>query len=206
MHLLGILAASGLSSLGFADKSLWDWIGLLGVPLAVTLIAGLFVMIAQRSGERARVERELNIDRAREATLQGFLDRITDLIIDRGLLESDEGSPMRAVAHARMHAALRTLDGPRKGILVRFLHDSQLLIKGRAIVSLTLADLQGSDLSGADLSGSDISGANLAGADLYLADLANADLTMAVVTRAQLDEARDLDGATLPESLSPAEC
>lgn len=186
-------------SLGFADKSLWDWIGLLGVPVAVAVIAGLFALAAQRAGVRANQERELNTDRAREATLQTFLDCITDLILEKGLQESEGDSPVRAVAQARTHTALRTLDGPRKGILIRFLHDSGLIVKGHAVLSLALADLTYSDLSGADLRGSDLSGANMRGADLYDADLRNANMHNAVISNEQLAYAKDLLGATLPD-------
>lgn len=200
-----VLTQADFLSLGFADKSLWDWIDLLGVPVAVAIIAGLFALAAQRVGERARVERELATDRAREETLQTFFDRITGLILENGLRESEEDSPVRAVAHARTHTAFRTLDGPRKGVLVRFLHDAKLIVKGQAVISLELADLTYSDLSGADLTDSDLRSANLRGADFKYANLQGADLRNAVVTYEQLAYARDLVGASLSDDVEITE-
>ena len=191
-----LLLESYFASLGFADKSLWDWVGLLGVPTMVAIIAGLFAVAAQGAGRRARVERELAIDRAREEILQGYFDRITDLIVEKGLQESGGDSPVRAVVHARTHAALRTLDGPRKGILVRFLQEANLIVKGQTVISLALADLTNADLSGADLRGANLSLTNLRGADLYDADLRDADRHSAVVTEQQLARASNLVGAT----------
>ena len=200
-----VLTQAVFLSLGFADKSLWDWIDLLGVPVAVAIIAGLFALAAQRVGERARVERELATDRAREEILQTFFDRITSLILENGLRESEEDSPERAVARARTQAALRTLDGPRKGILVRFLYESKLIVKGQAVISLELADLTYSDLSGADLTDSDLRSANLRGADFKYANLQGADLRNAVVTYEQLAYARDLVGASLSDDVEITE-
>lgn len=184
-------------SLGFADKSLWDWIDLLGVPLVVAIVAGLFALAAQRAGQRAQLERELVIERAREATLQGYLDRVTDLIVDNSLQESHDDSPLRAVANARTQAALRSLDGPRKGILLQFLQDSKLIVRGRAVISLAFADLTNADLSGAELIDADLSSANLRGADLRDADMGGTDLRNAVVTSEQLELTRNQLGATL---------
>lgn len=200
-----VLTQAVFLSLGFADKSLWDWIDLLGVPVAVAIIAGLFAFAAQRVGERARVERELATDRARQETLQTFFDRITSLVLENGLRESEEDSPVRAVAHARTHTALRALDGPRKGVLVRFLHDAKLIVKGQAVISLELADLTYSDLSGADLTDSDLRSANLRGADFKHANLRGTDLRYAVVTYEQLAYARDLVGASLSDDIEITE-
>jgi uncharacterized protein YjbI with pentapeptide repeats len=71
---------------------------------------------------------------------------------------------------------------------------------------LTSADLTGVgvDLTGVDLTGVDLTEAapllrtNLTGADLTGADLTGADLTDAKVTQEQLDKAKSLTGATMP--------
>ena len=63
------------------------------------------------------------------------------------------------------------------------------------------ADLSGADLSGADLShagGRFKSGARMSGAQLDGADLSGADLANARITREQLQEAKSLEGATMP--------
>jgi uncharacterized protein YjbI with pentapeptide repeats len=70
--------------------------------------------------------------------------------------------------------------------------------------NLTRADLTGADLRGADLHEAllalaDLRGADLTGADLRGAFLLGADLGEATVTNEQLNEARSLAGATLPD-------
>jgi len=70
--------------------------------------------------------------------------------------------------------------------------------------NLTRADLTGADLRGADLHEAllalaDLRGADLTGADLRAAFLVGADLGEATVTNEQLNDARSLAGATLPD-------
>ena len=62
------------------------------------------------------------------------------------------------------------------------------------------ADLIGADLSGADLSGAYLNEADLSGAYLNEADLSGADLIGAKgVNEEQLEEAKSLEGATMPD-------
>src|SRR5229473_3600943 len=73
------------------------------------------------------------------------------------------------------------------------------------------ADLHGADLSGADLFGADLHKANLVGAglhganlvvaDLNAADLNEAYLNGATITPEQLDKAKSLTGAVMPDGL-----
>ena len=65
--------------------------------------------------------------------------------------------------------------------------------------SLGGADLRGADLRGADLALADLRGADLTGANLRGAFLLGADLGEARVTNEQLNDARSLAGATLPD-------
>jgi uncharacterized protein YjbI with pentapeptide repeats len=61
------------------------------------------------------------------------------------------------------------------------------------------ADLRGADLHEALLALADLRGADLTGADLRAAFLVGADLGEATVTNEQLNDARSLAGATLPD-------
>lgn len=61
------------------------------------------------------------------------------------------------------------------------------------------ANLSWADLNGTDLSGSDLSEADLSFASLQGADLSNATLKGTIVTPEQLEQARSLEGATLPD-------
>jgi uncharacterized protein YjbI with pentapeptide repeats len=197
-------------------KTLWDWLDLLLVPALLAIGAWLL--------NRAAREREnrIELDRSREAALQTYLDRMTELIKD-GICESELDDARRSIAQARTLTVLRQMDGERKGLLARFLHDSRLItmdVKLEGVddlwctlssvpvptVSLQGANFRGAILSGAnltkasladaDLSGADLRGADLTGADLSRANLKGAKLTKAVLGWASLIEA-DLRGANL---------
>jgi uncharacterized protein YjbI with pentapeptide repeats len=94
------------------------------------------------------------------------------------------------------------------------LRNANLSVSDLSKSYLTGADLNGADLSEADLKntflffaklidanlrGADLSGANLYLADLSGADMDGADLTKAIVTTLQLDQAKSLKGATMPD-------
>jgi uncharacterized protein YjbI with pentapeptide repeats len=94
----------------------------------------------------------------------------------------------------------------RKGNVVQFLYESDLITKGRVVVDLTGADLIGAYLRGAYLSRATLSGANLGlanlrGANLRGAYLSGANLSGAVgMTKEELEEqANFLEGATMPD-------
>lgn len=66
------------------------------------------------------------------------------------------------------------------------------------------ADLSGvnlnvSDLVGANLRGANLGGAKLLGADLRLADLSQADLSGTEIAEIELEKAKSLEGATMPD-------
>lgn len=188
-------------------KTLWDLMELVFVPLVLAGGALLFTSVTNRR------ERERELDRAREAALQTYLDRMTELI-EKRLVESEASDPKRSVARVRTLTVLRQLDGERKGLLLRFLHESELIDKKEAIVELSQADLTGADLSKADLPHANLRGAvlsegvlsraklreaNLSKTDLTKADLLAADLTDADLTEADLSGA-DLRGAVLSKA------
>ena len=190
---------------GFSGKTLWDLIEKLGVPVLVVVIGGGLALSAQRAGRRTEDEHERTTERAREATLREYLDRISDLILNHDLICTSGDSSVRAVAQARTLGALRGLNGPRKGILVRFLYGCQLIKTENPIISLNGADLKGADLSSGELTGCNLSGANLRDADFYDTDLAKADLSQSVVDEEQLRDARGLVGATMPDGVTMTE-
>ena len=171
---------------GFGGKKLWDWMEVLGVPLAVALLVAFGGIVAQRAGRRASLERELEENRARQTTLQSYLDTMTNLILERNLNKPEVNPSAKQVAHAQTLATLRALDGVRKGLALRFLYEAELIRTPDPIVPLNQADLTEVDLAGAELEKVDLSGANLAGADLSVANLDDAHLVDADLTKAEL--------------------
>jgi uncharacterized protein YjbI with pentapeptide repeats len=234
----GLPAARGVG--GNADdrpaKTLWDWLQLLGIPLALASLAFL-LNAAQSSREqqhedqRATLQGELEhrraaqqdarvVDADSENTLQSYLAQMSDLMLDRRLLRSKPEADVREIAHTATLTAVRRLDGPRRGLVVRFLAEAQLLrytanvsqtglAPGQAAGPVAEADLahaglRGARLSRVNLSAADLRGANLREASLDKArlvatDLRGANLREALLSKANLSEAK-LRGANLTEA------
>jgi uncharacterized protein YjbI with pentapeptide repeats len=189
-------------------KSVWDWLDLLLVPV-VLAVAGLLFNRSERRAEReiaakrAETDREIAADRAREATLQSYLDKMTELMLEKGLRASEPDAEVRDIARARTLTVLRMLDEVRKGLLLRFLHEAAL-IGWEPVVDLSEADLNRVNLCAADLSKANLGRAFLHEANLIEAILCEAILTKAILRGADLREAdlceATLDGANLHEA------
>jgi uncharacterized protein YjbI with pentapeptide repeats len=195
-------------------KTLWDWLQLLIVPFALVLISFLFTAQQdQRQREveiqRAEAERELAKQRARDEALQSYLDQMSALMLEKDLRKSEEDSEVRTLARARTLTVLRRLDPSRKGEIMQFLLEADLIhrVGERAPViklsranlletNLRDADLDGADLSDAKLSGAHLNRSNLFRADLSRANLGDANLSNTNLREADLNEA-DLAGAHL---------
>jgi hypothetical protein len=184
------------SELTVPAKTLWDWFQLLIVPLLLAVAAVIINSTVQRAEheraeQQARTEREISEDRLREQTLQTYLDRMTELLLDRGLGKPDAPEELKTVARARTLTVLRRLDPPRKGLLMRFLQDARLTV-GKTAICLSGADLSGADLTVADLTGVfqarlDAEDTNLAEATLMLTNLAGTCLVGARLNGAYLN-------------------
>jgi uncharacterized protein YjbI with pentapeptide repeats len=188
---------------GVANKKFWDYLELLIVPAALAI--GVYLLNrAQQERERrveeARGERELEVEnqRAQDEALQAYLDQMSQLLIDkeRPLHRSQRGDSLSTVARARTLTVLPRLEGERKGSVLQFLVESNLITKNRLILKLKGADLSGAYLRGATLGGADLSGVDLSRADLSGANLSYADLSYANLSNTNLEDT-DLWGAKL---------
>jgi uncharacterized protein YjbI with pentapeptide repeats len=110
------------------------------------------------------------------------------------------------VARARTLAVLKSLDGDRKGQVVRFLREAYLIMSNSAVgtrVIEAIVSLKNADLSGAGLACADLSIANLRHTslgDLFL--MSREELTKEQIDEQineQLTEAKSLVGAILPD-------
>ncbi len=149
-------------------------------------IVGFWLAAAQ---ENLQQQQQAEEQRAQDEALQAYIERMGNLVLDEGLLTSQEDEEVRTLARARTLTILGRVDGARKRSVVQFLYESQLIQKDKPIVSLSGADLTDADLSGADLRGADLRVAELTDADLSDADLRGADLRVAALRRANLSRA-----------------
>lgn len=205
---------------GLSQKTLWDWLQLLIIPAVLAVGGYLFNFAASRT------EREIASDKQSEDALQAYIDKISELLLEKHLRQSQPEDEVRNIARVRTLTVLPRLDHGRKGSVLRFLYDSGLITSGKTIIDLggvTLssdesgrrnlesgrADLSGARLNysflrGANLGRVDLTGANLSRADLRGADLSFATLSRATLRGATIREAdlgrADLDEADLSEA------
>jgi uncharacterized protein YjbI with pentapeptide repeats len=201
---------------GFGDKTAWDWMQLLIVPVVLAVGALLFNLSLnarqlETEERRAAAQIEAEDQRAQEERLQTYLEQMGTLLIDEGLLDSEEDDEARYLARARTLAVLRRADDSQKRSVVEFLAESGLAGIGpprngdEPVVSLADANLAGADLAlldylwGADLTEADLSDAFMMRIDLDSASLARAQLDRADLTDAHLPRA-DLTDADLPNA------
>jgi uncharacterized protein YjbI with pentapeptide repeats len=215
---------------GFRGMTLRNWLELLIVPLVLVGIGLLFEMQQanrQQAMEeqqqaleerRAKAERELAEQRAQDEALQAYLDQMSQLILDRKLLEVEQGvpvhepgDPVHTLAQARTSMAILGSDSEHNKSVTHFLinsglsvrtKDSVRLLRGSTLSHATLsgAHLPNADLGDADLIGADLSNALLLNANLIGADLSGADLSNALLDNADLVAHlphADLSGADL---------
>lgn len=193
---------------GFPKKTLWDWLELLVVPVVIAVVG--IVGGAWFTRERAR-----------DTALQMYLDKMSELLIDKELRgETRRYGDTRVTARARTLAILSQLDGERKRIVLQFLREARLINKDHTILEgvainpcivglrgadLRYAKLQGMRLISSDrteavsLEGAILQGANLRNVDLEGADLREADLRGADLQGAYLKDA-DLSGVNLAKA------
>jgi uncharacterized protein YjbI with pentapeptide repeats len=189
---------------GFRGKTVWNWLELLIVPLALAVI-GLWFTTQQETrqqqieNQRAEAERELAQQRAQDESLQAYLDQMSTLMLEKDLRNSEEDSEVRTLARARTLTVLKRLDPSRKEEIMNFLVEADLVRgvgQSAPVIALGGADLQNTWMIGADLRGADLSLAHLEGAELASAELRGADMTVASLDKADLYNA-DLRDANL---------
>jgi Pentapeptide repeats (8 copies) len=187
------------------QRTFWDWLSLLIVPIVLALGGYLFNRLeSRRTKEDAERQREADQQiadrRAQDNALQAYLDRIGELLLDKDkpLRDSKEDDEVQTLARARTLTVLRRLDGERKGRVLPFLYEAKLItdsadtkpvLRFGSTDELGRADLKAARLRGARLLYIDLRGVYLREADLSLADLTSARLHMADLGRANLYKA-----------------
>jgi uncharacterized protein YjbI with pentapeptide repeats len=189
------------------EKTLWDWLGLLGV-IAIPVVVGLFTFQQGRASEanrrlrvkesqenrKSKQETDFKIaeDNRQEAALQAYIDKMSELILHEDLLNENRTEGARRIARQQTLTTLPRLDAKRKGIVIRFLSESEL----NDVIYLDGADLHSANLMRAPLKSAHLSRADLTRANLLKADLTGADLSKADLSGASL---KGVTGITIEE-------
>jgi uncharacterized protein YjbI with pentapeptide repeats len=205
---------------GLRGKSVWDWLQLLIVPLALAVIGFWFTMqqdarqqqiegqrvkqAQQIEEQRAASERQLEEQRTQDAVLQAYLDQMSNLLLEKNLLETEVGDPVYTLAQARTTTVMTRLDAEGNRSVTRFLTDMGLTGAapsarggwGASGFSSPPATPRSGDASGGEASISLLRGIELGHAELSFADLTDADLGGAFLEKANLSGA-SMQGANL---------
>jgi uncharacterized protein YjbI with pentapeptide repeats len=188
------LAWTGFTGTTESYETLYDWLQLLFVPVALTGF-GFFLRYRERKaaerhadkerqkeerrganerkieGNRAKTERDIAEDNQQEEDLQAYTHEISELLLHENLRKSEKDAEVRNIARVRTLTVLPRLNSDRKGSALQFLHESGLIH-----INNTLIVLRGADLSEANLCG-DISWANLKDVNLNGANLTGASMS-----------------------------
>ena len=185
--------------LGVAGKSSWQWLELLIIP--VFLAIGAYSLENQADGRQAKIADA----RAKQETLDNYLEKMQGLLLDRNLRSAKEESEVRSVARAITTTAIKELDSDRNALLISFLKESDLIRRTVDSEDKTLALLLGLDLSDANLSRANLRDANLYDANLFYADLSYVDLISANLSDANLRGANMISANLRNANLSDAD-
>jgi len=192
-------------------KTLWDWLQLLIIPVVLAVGGYLFNYTASRNEQKSiqlrdQTEHNTAEDNQREAALQAYIDKMSELLLHEKLGQSQPEDEVRKIGRVRTLTVLPRLDNKRKRSVLQFLYESSLIDKGMYIIDLDGAYLRGAYLRGAYLDGAILNDANLSnaylrGADLSRTYLHNANLSEAILNDANLSvtdlSAADLSAADL---------
>lgn len=182
-------------------KTLWDWLGLLGVPLSLAFLGLWFQWIQQKRAE----------DEAKEEVLQVYIDRLSMLLVDKNLLaigskvyptetQENESQPKNeATLEERelLDSAVDVIRARTLSILRRFENDPERKTSViRLLIDVDVVSKLNLDLSGVNLNDTNLGESNLSGANLTKANLTKAKLVRAKLIRAKLLQS-DLSNANL---------
>ena len=210
---------------GLPKRTLWDWLKLLIVPVVLAFGGYLFNRAESRraqqeaaeqhrvdqgiANQRVQTDQAIAHQHRQDEALQAYLDNIGALLLDkdRPLREASRFDEVVTLARSRTLTVLRRLDGERKGRVLQFLMESNLIIdttggdpdKWFANIKPVLllgwenylgaADFSGARLLGAQLPYVNLSAVWLVGADLRFANLHSALLFRTHLNKANLHQA-----------------
>lgn len=210
--LLVIIISNWISNFkwsGFQKKSFWDWLQLLIVPLMLAFAAFYLNYVSETR------DKQIAEDRKQQELLKDYFSKMQTLILAEKTLPKSNNKPTGSpsldqdksllsqasqdIARALTLAVLDELDGPRKGKVITYLAESNLINKPKPEIKLDRANLQDIVLQDVDMGGVKINKADMTRANLTDVSLINADLTLSIFSSATLQKV-NFSGATLDKS------
>ena len=182
---------------GFEGKTVWDWLQLIIVPIALGIVALLFNQSnanAERNLADLRHQRDVDrdLDKHRENLLQRYNDYMCMLSLEKGLFTSEPDSLVRLIARDRSTAVLTQLDGQRAAWLFRVFREAQGVNKVDPLVDLNNTDFHNVEWIETDMSKLFLHHVDLRGANLQRTNFTEIELDTADLSRANLRDANFL--------------
>ncbi len=84
---------TGFNGSNTSGKTLWDWLQLLFIPIVLTLGAIWYTA-------RQNHDLQITLDNQREAMLQTYLDKMSELLLHENLRKATRGDDVAIIAHA----------------------------------------------------------------------------------------------------------
>jgi uncharacterized protein YjbI with pentapeptide repeats len=160
-------------------KTLWDWLDLIIIPVSIGLFAWIITEYEKDNNKRIEVEK------SRENILDSFIRTMTELLVQYDLAGNPDQKRL-AIAKTRINMALSQLDGSRKGQILQFLYESDLIdktpkfkLRGANFNNAVLDNivLGEAEIRSAHFEDASLINANLNGIILNSCNFTNADLT-----------------------------
>jgi uncharacterized protein YjbI with pentapeptide repeats len=146
-------AWTGFNGTDKTDKTLYDWMQLLFIPVVLAIAGFWFNHRERKSAERrteaereieqqrAKAEQELAFDNQQETALQEYFKEMSELLLHEKLRESQPEDEVRKIGRVRTLTILPRLNYKRKRTILRFLYEASLIDRDKRIVDLSGADL-----------------------------------------------------------------
>jgi uncharacterized protein YjbI with pentapeptide repeats len=206
---------------------LWDWLGLLIIPLILGIGAAWIGRAQQNREMRAHAfeqkqaeanrknEWAIAMDRQEQLLLNQYFERITRYLLENDLRSAAQEDEIRTIARASTLGILRNINALRKGQVLQFLYETGLITTPDPVINLDGAYLQeldlesavlreahlaGTDMHGARLDHANLSGANLSSCNLIDSRLREADLGQVIAANAFFSSAH-MRGAVLQSAV-----
>lgn len=202
-------------------RKLWDWLDLLIVPLSLIFLGWIYQAYEKSKTERKEKENQQN------EILDSYFRTISELINKWNLLDKTQNNESRIIARTRTIVAVENLEGERKGQILQFLFESNLIddeklnilganfrevqasgivLRNTTIKGVHFCDsnfkntfLDGSSFISCNFSNTNFNGASMENTNLGYSDLSYCKLTNIDLTRVNFEGA-NLNYADLSNS------
>src|SRR5438067_6132252 len=112
-------------------KTLWDWLQLIIVPVALGIITFWFNSLQKK------IEDQRAINQEQAGVLNTYIDDMSKLLLESNLRDSHNEDEVRIIAQTKTLTALDRLNSERRIRVLKFLYEAKLLDKVDPLIDLS---------------------------------------------------------------------